>query len=67
MITITTANSNFRNGKLRHAVFLFLLSASLVTSSLTSAQTKTIAFESGTWEEIKAKATKENKLIFLDA
>ena len=67
MIGMIPTNSNFTTGKLRHAVFLFLLSASILTSTFVSAQTQTIQFESGTWEEIKAKAVKENKLIFLDA
>lgn len=39
---------------------------SILTLSVIS-QTKSIAFEHGTFDEIKAKALKENKLIFIDA
>lgn len=38
-----------------------------VMLSIGFAQTKTINFEHGSWSEIKAKALKENKLIFVDA
>ncbi len=62
-----TTNSNFRNRILNSIALLFLLTVSVLTSNLANAQTKTIKFESGTWEEIKAKSIKENKLIFLDA
>lgn len=57
-----TANSNLRSRKLLWVATLFLLASGVAT-----AQTKTIRFESGTWEEIKARSTQENKLIFLDA
>lgn len=71
MILVTTTrittNSNFRSTKLKDAALLLLLTVSFLTSSLANAQTKTIKFESGTWEEIKARSVKENKLIFLDA
>ena len=65
--TMMTTQINVISKKLKEGTFLFLLTASLLTSSFVNAQTKTITFESGTWEEIKAKATKENKPIFLDA
>lgn len=64
---LMTANSKFRSGKLKDAVLLLLFTAGLLTSKVATAQTKTIIFESGSWEEIKAKAAKESKLIFLDA
>lgn len=44
---------------------LLLLAFSLSYAPTSTAQE--IAFETGTWTEIKAKAKKENKLIFLDA
>lgn len=65
--TMMTTNSNFRSRKLKDVALLFLLTVSLLTSILANAQTKTIQFESGTWEEIKARSAKENKLIYLDA
>ena len=46
-------------------VFLILLTFSLSYTLTSTAQE--IAFETGTWAEIKAKAQKENKLIFMDA
>ncbi len=71
MILVTTAqlttNLNLRSRKLKDAALLLLLTVSLLTSNLANAQTKTIKFENGTWEEIKARSAKENKLIFLDA
>jgi len=66
MIT-NTINSNLRcRTFLREKLFL-LLYISFLTSNITNAQNNRIVFESGDWEEIKIKATKENKLIFLDA
>ena len=46
-------------------VILLLLTFSLSYAFTSTAQE--IAFETGTWAEIKAKAQKENKLIFMDA
>jgi thioredoxin-related protein len=46
-------------------VILLLLTFSLSYSLTSTAQE--IKFETGTWAEIKAKAKKENKLIFMDA
>ncbi len=46
-------------------IILLLLSFSLSYALTSTAQE--IAFETGTWAEIKAKAKKENKLIFMDA
>lgn len=46
-------------------VILLLLTFSLSYTLTSTAQE--IAFETGTWAEIKAKAKKENKLIFMDA
>ncbi len=65
--TMMTANLKLRSRKLKDAALLFFLTVSLLISNLANAQTKTIKFESGTWEEIKTKSAKENKLIFLDA
>lgn len=62
-----TTNSKPRNINLNKVVLLLLFSLSLLTSGLASAQTKSVKFESGAWEDIKIKAAKENKLIFLDA
>lgn len=44
-------------------VFLLLL----YTPQKLRAQTRPMQFETGTWSEIKQKATKENKMIFVDA
>lgn len=44
-------------------LFTLILASFLVFSAFA----QEIAFETGTWAEIKAKAKKENKLIFLDA
>ena len=47
---------------------LFLISAcSLLASAVLNAQDRVISFEERTWAEIKAKAAKEKKAIFLDA
>lgn len=45
-------------------VLFFLLS---IKANGTNAQNRSISFEDGTWEEIKQKAQKENKPIFVDA
>jgi thioredoxin-related protein len=42
---------------------LFLVSIGLLFTAIVDAQT---IFTSGSWEEIKAKAQQENKLIFVD-
>jgi len=39
----------------------------LLLAGVSFGQTKSINFEKSSWDEIKAKAKKENKLIFLDA
>lgn len=44
-------------------LFTLILACFLVSSAFA----QEIAFETGTWAEIKAKAKKENKLIFMDA
>lgn len=61
-----TTDFIFGSKKLSLAL-LFILNFALYTDNIAKAQTKTIKFESGTWEEIKAKSIQENKLIFLDA
>ncbi len=43
-----------------------LLALSLLFSIGAFAQNRSIKFEQGTWKEIKEKAVKENKLIFMD-
>lgn len=48
-------------------VILLLLTFSLSHLLTSTAFAQEIAFETGTWAEIKAKAKKENKLIFMDA
>lgn len=62
-----TTPSNFGSRDLQDVVLLLLLTTGLLTSGLANAQNNTIKFENGTWEEIKARSAKENKLIFLDA
>ena len=47
-------------------IIIFTLSL-IFSTSLCFAQTKTIHFETSSFVEIKAKAKKENKLIFIDA
>lgn len=44
-----------------------LLLGALIVSSSGFAQTKEIHFEKSSFADIKAKAKKENKLIFIDA
>ncbi|MGE0638268.1 MAG: DUF255 domain-containing protein [Bacteroidia bacterium] len=44
-------------------LFTLILASFLISSAFA----QEIAFETGTWAEIKAKAKKENKLIFMDA
>jgi thiol-disulfide isomerase/thioredoxin len=44
--------------------FIFIM---LFAATFTNAQNRSINFEKGNWEEILAKAEKENKIIFLDA
>jgi thioredoxin-related protein len=44
-----------------------LIIVALIGLSQAFAQNKEIVFEQGTWEEVLAKAKKENKLIFMDA
>ncbi len=46
---------------------LFTILGLCLLASSTSAQDRSIQFEHGTWQEIKAKAARERKLIFLDA
>ena len=62
-----TVNSNPRSQTIKAAAWLCLLTVSFLAHNSANAQTKTIKFESGTWEEIKTKSARENKLIFLDA
>ena len=40
--------------------------ALLVYSAVATAQNRNIKFEHGTWQEVKDKAAKENKLVFID-
>lgn len=44
-----------------------LIALGLTLSGFLSAQNRSITFEHTSWTEIKAKAKKENKLIFIDA
>ncbi|HEY6159862.1 MAG TPA: thioredoxin family protein, partial [Bacteroidia bacterium] len=44
----------------------FIFSAALVFSMAASAQDRSITFTEGKWDEIVAKATRENKPIFVD-
>lgn len=53
--------------KLKQAIVSVIVVFGLFHPEIAAAQARSIQFESGTWEEIKAKATRENKLIFLDA
>jgi thioredoxin-related protein len=46
---------------------IYTLGIITALTSMNVAQTKNIAFEHGTFKEIKEKALKENKLIFVDA
>ncbi len=46
---------------------ILAIGISSMLTVLAYSQTKSIAFEHGTFDEIKAKALKENKLIFIDA
>lgn len=46
---------------------IMALSILSLVSTSTISQTKSIAFEHGTFSEIKAKALKEHKLVFIDA
>ena len=50
---------------MKKSIFTFGVLCLLTTTAIS--QTKTLAFEHGTFQEIKAKALKENKLIFIDA
>ncbi len=55
------------SGFLGHFALLFLLSILLLTALPVLSQTNSIKFVSSSWEEIKSRAARENKLIFMDA
>lgn len=46
---------------------IFFIASFLLTTLITIAQNREIKFETGSFEEVKAKAKRENKLIFVDA
>ena len=46
---------------------IFFLTAFLFTGFFSFSQNRSITFEHGSWAEIIAKATKENKSVFVDA
>ena len=50
---------------MKTSIITFGIISALTVSAV--AQTRSIAFEHGSFDEIKAKALKENKLIFIDA
>ncbi len=61
-----------KKSKIRHTavkgnVLYLFLACTLLTLNVAKAQIKSIQFESGSWEQIKARSANENKLIFLDA
>jgi len=64
---LMTVNSKFRLRYLRDTALLFFFAYTFLTFNFTHAQSKTIKFESGNWEQIKVRSANENKLIFLDA
>lgn len=67
MMKMTSTNSISCMGNFKPALFLFLLGACVFSDTAAQAPTSSISFENGSLEEIKTKATAENKLIFLDA
>lgn len=46
---------------------IFVFSLALILFALPAAAQSGISFENGSWEEVLAKAKKENKVIFVDA